>query len=147
MLSNKAKYGLKAMLHLACAGEKVVLGHEIAEGQNLPKKFLDAILLELKNTGYLHSKKGKGGGYTLAKTPSMILVGDIVRVLDGPLAPLPCASRRAYRPCVDCTDVQTCAIRHLMVEVRDAIAGVMDSTTLADLARIPAGEPVLMYDI
>jgi len=94
MLSSKAKYGLKAMVYLARhADDGSVLIADIAEAESIPKKFLDAILLELKNRGYLSSKKGKGGGYTLAKPAQQIMVGDIVRVLDGPLAPVQCVSR------------------------------------------------------
>ncbi len=148
MLSSKAKYGLKAMVHLTRrAGEGSVLIAEIAEAENIPKKFLDAILLELKNRGFLSSKKGKGGGYVLAKSPDRIMVGDIVRVLDGPLAPVPCVSRTAYRRCDDCNDENTCAIRAVMGEVRDAIAGILDNTTLSAMALEKRPEPVLMYDI
>ena len=148
MLSSKAKYGLKAMVHLARkSGQGAVLIADIAEQENIPKKFLDAILLELKNRGFLSSKKGKGGGYVLARDPEQITVGDIVRVLDGPLAPVPCVSRRSYRRCDDCRDEFTCAVRAVMGEVRDAIAGILDNTTLADMAKERAAEPVLMYDI
>lgn len=148
MLSSKAKYGLKAMVYLTRnAQEGSVLIAEIAESENIPKKFLDAILLELKNRGFLSSKKGKGGGYTLAKSPERILVGDIVRVLDGPLAPVPCVSRTAYRRCEDCRDETTCAIRAVMGEVRDAIAAILDNTTLAEMALHKRPEPILMYDI
>ncbi len=148
MLSSKAKYGLKAMVYLTRHGQDgPVLIADIAEAENIPKKFLDAILLELKNRGLLSSKKGKGGGYTLAKPPQNIMVGDIVRVLDGPLAPVPCVSRTAYRRCEDCRNETTCAIRAVMGEVRDAIAGILDNTTLADMALHKQPEPILMYDI
>lgn len=148
MLSSKAKYGLKAMVYLTRYGQDgPLLIADIAESENIPKKFLDAILLELKNRGFLSSKKGKGGGYTLAKPPQNIMVGDIVRVLDGPLAPVPCVSRTAYRRCEDCRNETTCAIRAVMGEVRDAIAGILDNTTLADMALHKQPEPILMYDI
>lgn len=148
MLSSKAKYGLKAMVYLTRYGQEgPVLIADIAESESIPKKFLDAILLELKNRGFLSSKKGKGGGYTLAKPPQNIMVGDIVRVLDGPLAPVPCVSRTAYRRCEDCRNETTCAIRAVMGEVRDAIAGILDNTTLADMALHKQPEPILMYDI
>lgn len=149
MLASKAKYGLKAMVYLARKeGEGSVLIAEIAEKEHLPKKFLDAILLELKNNGMLSSKKGKGGGYILAKPAARIKVGDIVRVLDGPLAPVPCVSRLSYKRCPDCVDETTCAVRLVMQEVRDAIATILDNTTLADMAK--GGSPVipiLNYDI
>ncbi len=149
MLSSKAKYGLKAMVYLARhEGVGPVLIADIAEAERIPKKFLDAILLEMKNDGLLSSKKGKGGGYTLAKPAARIMVGDIVRLLDGPLAPVPCVSRTAYRRCEDCVDETACAIRAVMQDVRDAIAAILDNTTLADMInRRGRVEAVLMYDI
>ena len=149
MLSSKAKYGLKAMVYLARhEGLGPVLIADIAEAERIPKKFLDAILLEMKNDGLLSSKKGKGGGYTLAKPAVRIMVGDIVRLLDGPLAPVPCVSRTAYRRCEDCADETACAIRAVMQDVRDAIAAILDNTTLADMInRRGRPEAVLMYDI
>jgi Rrf2 family protein len=149
MLSSKAKYGLKAMAHLARYGDHgSVLIADIAAKEHIPKKFLDAILLEMKNKGLLTSKKGKGGGYALARPASHIRVGDLVRVLDGPLAPVACVSRSAYRPCNDCDDENSCAVRAIMQEVRDAMAQILDNTTLADMcARVPHAEKVLVYDI
>jgi len=149
MLSSKAKYGLKAMVYLTRhAQEGSVLIAEIAEAENIPKKFLDAILLELKNRGFLSSKKGKGGGYTLARPAAKIKVGDIVRVLDGPLAPVPCVSRQYYKRCADCVDEDACAVRIVMQEVRDAIATILDNTTLAEMAKGGRPlDPVLNYDI
>jgi Rrf2 family protein len=149
MLSSKAKYGLKAMVHLARReGEGAVVIQEIADAETIPKKFLDAILLELKNDGFLSSKKGKGGGYVLARPAASIMVGDIVRVLDGPLAPVPCVSRLSYRRCNDCRDEAACAVRAVMGEVRDAIAAILDNCTLADMAsEARKGEPILQYDI
>ena len=149
MLTKKGKYGLKAMVHLALReGLGPVLIAEIAESQHIPKKFLDTILLEMKNQGLLSSKKGKGGGYVLARPAERIMVGDIVRILDGPLAPIPCVSRSAYRPCDDCVDETACTVRAVMQDVRDAIAAILDNTSLADMrisrARV---EAVLMYDI
>jgi len=148
MLSNKAKYGLKAMVHLARRQtEGRVLIAEIAATENIPRKFLDVILLELKRCGLLASKKGKGGGYVLARAAEAILVGDIVRVLDGPLAPASCVSRTAYRRCGDCFDETFCSIRLVMQDVRDAIAHILDGTTLAEMAWRTVSEPVLTYDI
>ncbi|WP_041042695.1 RrF2 family transcriptional regulator [Paramagnetospirillum magnetotacticum] len=149
MLSSKAKYGLKAMVYLARhEGLGPVLIADIAQSERIPKKFLDAILLEMKNQKLLSSKKGKGGGYTLAMPAARIMVGDIVRVLDGPLAPVSCVSRSAYRACDDCTDEAACTIRAVMQDVRDAIAAILDNTTLADMAnRRGRPEPVLIYDI
>ncbi len=108
MLTAKGKYGLKAMVHLSSlpAGE-TAQSVDIAEANNIPKKFLDAILGDLRNAGIVRTKKGPGGGYTLARAPSEIKLGHVIRTLDGPLAPIACASRTAYQPCQDCDDVKT----------------------------------------
>ena len=147
MLSSKAKYGLKAMVHLARRqGEGSVLIADIAAAERIPRKFLDTILLELKTRGFLSSKKGKGGGYCLAKSATVIAVGDIVRILDGPLAPVPCVSATAYRRCDDCVDEAACAVRAIMQDVRDAVSQILDNTSLAEMAsRRPA--TMLSYDI
>lgn len=133
MLTKKGKYGLKAAVHLARlppgASTQVA---DIAESNQIPKKFLDVILGELRNAGFLASKKGKLGGYRLAKAPEDIIVGDMIRALDGPLAPFPCASRNAYEACEDC-DINHCEVRLLMVQVRDAIGTVLDTCTLAQM--------------
>jgi len=133
MLTRKGKYGLKALVYLAKlpAGELAFV-NEIATDQNIPKKFLDAILGELRNAGFVQSRKGKDGGYRLARLPTEIKVGHVVRVLDGPLAPIPCASRTQYQPCDDC-DEATCQVRHIMLDVRQAIAEVLDNRSLAEM--------------
>lgn len=133
MLTKKGKYGLKAAVHLARLppGGSVQVA-EIAESNNIPKKFLDVILNDLRNAGFLASKKGKFGGYRLGKPAEEIIVGEMIRVLDGPLAPFPCASRNAYAPCEDC-DVATCEVRRLMVRIRDAMGTVLDTYTLAEM--------------
>src|SRR5271166_2613999 len=132
MLTNKGKYGLKAMVHLAGL-EPGALAQvaDIAESNSISKKFLDHILSELRCAGLVRSKKGKGGGYALAHPAHEIRVGSIVRALDGPLAPIPCASVTAFRPCEDCSDLETCAVRLIMIEARNAIADVLDNRTLA----------------
>ena len=135
MLSKKAKYALKALFALAqdnVNGQKSMLIAEIARQERIPKKFLEAILLDLKNDGILYSKRGKTGGYALRKTPDQISVGQVIRVIDGPLALIPCASQSAYVPCEECMDVESCAIRLTMRKVRDATASILDNTTLAD---------------
>jgi len=138
MLTNKGKYGLKALIHLAgIRPGELALVTDIAVSNNIPKKFLDAILGELRNAGFVYSKKGKGGGYTLARPASEIRVGHVIRVLDGPLAPLPCASRTAYRRCDDCDDEDRCGVRLAMLEVRRAIAEVLDNRTLAEMRPQP----------
>jgi Rrf2 family protein len=134
MLTAKGKYGLKAMLHLAdAAPETLVLSEEIASQNTISKKFLDTILGELRNAGFIYAKKGRNGGYALARRPDEIAVGHVLRVLDGPLAPIACASRTAYHPCKDCTDVETCRVRLVMLEVRNAIATVLDNKSLTEL--------------
>ena len=132
MLSHKAKYGLKAAFYLARRyDEGPVLISEMAQAEYIPKKFLEHILLELKKHGILTSRMGKGGGYSLAKTPDKIYLGQIIRVLDGPLAPVQCVSKFAYVRCVECKDERTCEIRKVMKHVRDATAHILDHTSLA----------------
>ncbi|MEP9385991.1 Rrf2 family transcriptional regulator [Mesorhizobium sp. KR9-304] len=131
MLTKKGKYGLKALVHLSKMppGQLAFVG-DIAAKNNIPKKFLDAILGELRNAGFVQSRKGKDGGYRLAKQPSEIKIGHVVRVLDGPLAPISCASRSQYQRCEDC-DEATCQVRHMMMEVRHAVAELLDNRSLA----------------
>jgi len=136
MLTKKGKYGLKALVHLAqLAPGQTAFVLDIATKNNISKKFLDAILLELRNTGILRSKKGPGGGYALARPSSDIMIGQVVRTLDGPLAPIRCASRTAYEPCEDCTSTENCQVRLSMIEVRDAIASLLDNMSLEEFAR------------
>lgn len=149
MLTKKGKYGLKAMMHLAARppGEPSLVS-DIAEANNIPKKFLDTILGELRNAGFVNSKKGKGGGYTLARSAHLIRVGHIVRVLDGPLAPIQCASKTAYRRCDDCEDENHCGVRLVMLEAREALAAVLDNRTLAEMrAAAQSDELALTYVI
>lgn len=136
MLSRKAKYALIAIQHLAQyydRGPRLI--GEIAEAEKLPKKFLELILLELKNAGMLDSKKGKGGGYVLAKSPDDISVAEVIRTIDGPLAPMRCASVTAPMPCEECLDPETCGIRSAMREARDAIAEVLERVTVGEVCR------------
>ncbi len=144
MLTKKTKYALQALLSLAKEyGRGPVLISQIAENERIPKKFLELILLDLKNNGILQSKKGKGGGYFLGRPPELITFGQVIRLLDGPLAPLPCVSQTAYRKCDECKDERTCGIRVVMKDVRDSTAKILDTTTLADaLQRVE----VLMHD-
>lgn len=135
MLTKKGKYGLKALVDLARLepGETAFIT-EIAQRNNIPKKFLDTILLELRNAGMLRSKKGPGGGYSLSRPASEIRIGHVIRTLDGPLAPIRCASRTAYEVCEDCNDPETCQVRVSMTTVRDAVAAILDSMTLEEFA-------------
>jgi Rrf2 family protein len=107
----------------------------MSEQESIPKKFLEQILLTLKGFGLVHSKKGKGGGYALAQPPRLIMLGPVVRMMEGPLAPLPCASETRYKKCDECPDAETCATRIVMREVRDAIAHVLDNTSLEEAVR------------
>jgi Rrf2 family protein len=132
MLSKKTKYALKALVYLARQEEsRHVLISKIAEAEGIPRKFLELILLDLKNQGILHSKKGRGGGYALARPAHSIFLGQIVRLFDGPLALLPCVSVTAYRRCEECSDEESCGIRMVMKRVRDATARILDRTSLA----------------
>ena len=136
VLSRKTKYGLKALLLLAeDSGRGPVLVSDLASRHAIPKKFLEAILLDLKRHGLVQSRKGKGGGYFLRRPPAEISFGDAVRALEGPLALVPCVSRTAYEPCSDCIDERTCGVRLAMREVREATARILDHTTLADVNR------------
>lgn len=116
-------------------GEGPVLIATLAAEETIPLKFLEGILLDLKGRGVLESKKGKGGGYQLSRPPSTITVGSVIRLLEGPLAPLPCASETAFRACEECEDIEHCGTRMILRQVRDAVADVLDKTTLAELIR------------
>lgn len=135
-ISKRTQYGLKALVALGRQhGAGPVLISSLASEENIPLKFLEGILLDLKGHGLLESKRGKNGGYLLRQPPSSITIGSIIRVMEGPLAPLPCASESAFRPCEECADVGACGTRIIMRQVRDAIAGVLDQATLADVIR------------
>ena len=140
MLSKKTKYGLIALLALARDfGQGPQLISNLAERERIPKKFLEYILLQFKNAGLLQSRKGKGGGYALAKPPAEISVGSAIRILEGPLAPVACVSETAYQRCTEC-DEATCGIRLVMKDVRDAMAEILDHTTLQDMLQRSADE-------
>lgn len=131
----KGKYGLKALLHLARLDQdEVVQSSEIAEENHISKKFLDTILADLRIAGFVAARKGRNGGYQLLRPPGEIRIGHVLRVIDGPLAPLPCASRLAYQKCNDCGEEETCSVRLLMLEVREAIVSVLDHRTLAEMS-------------
>ena len=135
-LSKRGEYGLRAMIALAEAasrnGSPMLQIREISEREQISPKFLEQILLTLKNAGFLHSKMGVGGGYYLARPANEITLGQIFRVLDGPVAPIRCVSQMAYEPC-GCPDEETCGLRLAMSDVRNAIAGILDTTSLADV--------------
>ena len=150
MISKKTKYALKALQILAedyNRREPILISH-LAKTGHIPKKFLELILLELKNNGILQSKKGKGGGYLLAKSPDKISLGAILRILEGALAPLPCLSRSAYRKCEECEDESTCAIRLVMKNLHETTVQILDGTTLKNLIeQAHSTQEVLMYAI
>jgi len=132
MLSQKARYALRALFALgAHDGDEPVMIADIARQANVPRKFLEQILLEMKRRGIVHSHRGKFGGYALGRKPENISFAEVIRVIDGPLALSPCASRTAYRKCEDCDDENTCAIRKVLLAVRDASADILDHHSLA----------------
>lgn len=133
MLSMKAKYALRALMVMARNEKKMLTSKAIAQVADVPQKFLENILQELKHHGLVDSKRGIFGGYFLAKPSSEIIVGDLIRMIDGPLAPIRCASVTAYQKCGDCPDENACEIRKTMVEVRNAIACVLDGKSIRDL--------------
>ena len=137
-LSKRGEYGLRAMIFLAEAQKDtptaVVQIKEISERDKIPAKFLEQILLALKNAGLVHSKMGIGGGYYLGRPPSEVTLGHIIRVLDGPLAPIRCVSQMAYEPC-GCPDERTCGLRMVMGDVRNAMIDILDNTTLSDVTK------------
>jgi Rrf2 family protein len=135
MLSKKSQYAFKALMYLAQNTEKgPVLIAEIARKKKIPLKFLENILLELKKAGVLESKKGKGGGYYFAVPPAQVPMAKVIRLLDGPIALLPCVSLNFYERCKNC-DEKSCGLHDMMVNVRDATLKVLEKRTVADIAR------------
>jgi Rrf2 family protein len=136
MISQRAKYALRALLALAesRAGEPLMIS-EISRQQAIPKKFLEQILLDLKRAGFVDSRRGRLGGYVLARSSDAITFGEVLRLIDGPVALLPCLSRIAYRKCNDCADEGTCEIRHVFARVAEASRDILDKTTLAEAAQ------------
>jgi Rrf2 family protein len=134
MLSMKAKYGLRALMVIYRNKDDMLSIKTIAQKADVPQKFLETIMLELKHSGIVDSKRGVFGGYFLSKAPEKITIGDLIRIFDGPLAPIRCASVTAYRKCDDCVDEKTCEIRMLMIKVRNGIADVLDNCTLSNLS-------------
>ena len=134
MLSKKSKYAIHALVRLARDYERgpVLIG-DISKEENIPKKFLEAILLDLKNAGILASKKGKGGGYYLCKKPDEVNIAEVYRLFDGPIALLPCVTYKYYRRCDECKDETTCGIRKVMQELRDNTVNLLKKTTLANI--------------
>jgi Rrf2 family protein len=135
-LSKRTQYSLRALYALAEKyGAGPMLIAQLAEDEAIPKKFLEQILLSLKSFGLVKSKKGKGGGYMLATPPEQVTLASVIRRIEGPLAPLPCASETQFRKCDECVDIETCGTRIVMREVRDAMAAILERTTLATVCR------------
>ncbi len=135
MLSQKTRYALRALLHLAEADPaKSTQAAEIAQRQQVPRKYLELILLDLKKAGFITSRRGPGGGYVLAKAPADISFADVLRATEGPIALVPCASVNFYARCADCHDEATCAIRRVIARVRDDTVRTLSQTSLADAA-------------
>jgi len=137
-VSKRGEYALRSLINLGFAAEAkraLVQVSELAESEQLPVKFLEQILQELKEAGYVQSQRGKFGGYRLAKPAAKITIGEVVRLIDGPLAPIRCVSQTAYEKCT-CPDETHCGLRMLMLDVRNAIAGILDRYTLADVVDI-----------
>lgn len=134
MLTMKGKYGVKALIHLArLPPDQMQQSAEIAASNGIPKKFLDTILSDLRNAGLIQSRKGRWGGYQLGKPAETIPVAQILRILDGPISPISCVSKTAYQKCYDCAGQETCEIRILMLEVRDAMLAILEHRSLRDL--------------
>ena len=134
MISRKGKYAIRAALFLAREhGKSPVSVGQIAAAEKISRKFLEAIMLDLKVGGLVHSRRGKHGGYVLNEPPNKLTLGRIIRVIDGPLAPVRCVSETAYKACEDCRDEATCPIRMVMKHVREAISRVLDTETLDEI--------------
>jgi Rrf2 family protein len=134
LISKKTKYALKALIHLGgLKSSQPVLISELAQAENIPKKFLEFILLSLRKGGILQSRVGKGGGYYLAMEPAKVTIGSVVRILEGDLAPVQCLSETNYAHCDECQDEQTCGIKLVMADVNTTLAQVLDNLTLADM--------------
>ena len=130
----KAKYALRALATLALNAPGQLPAGRIAREAAVPGKFLEAILVDLRKAGLVESRRGVHGGHRLTRSADLITLGEVVRVVDGPIAPIRCASETAYRPCADCPEPARCAVRGLMREVRQAMSGVIDQRTLAQFA-------------
>jgi Rrf2 family protein len=131
-LSKRTQYSLRALYALTRKyGSGPMLITNLAHDEAIPKKFLEQILVSLKSAGFVASKKGKGGGYVLAQPPEKITIGSVIRAIEGPVAPLPCASETRFRKCDECVDIQTCGTRLVMRRVRDAMVAILDETTVA----------------
>lgn len=149
-ISKKAEYGLRALVAIArqpsTEGRKAARIEELSARENIPIKYLEQILLALRHAGLLTAKRGVGGGYALLREPREISVGEVIRTLDGPLAPVPCAAERPSELCT-CPDPRTCAVRALMTNVRRDLSAMLDQQTLEDMLRLAPGSDALAFEI
>ena len=146
MISQKSKYALRALLALAARpGGEPMLISDIAEQEVIPRKFLEQILLDLKRAGLVASRRGKAGGYLMLRRAETVTFGEVLRLIDGPLAPLPCLSKMAYRRCGDCANENACKLRKVFARVAEATRDILDTTTLADV--LQAGVTSLPVEI
>ena len=139
MLSSKAKYAVRAAILLAEQGDGQAWMQtaDVAEREQIPLKYLEAIFVQLRDHGIVESRRGARGGHRLLRPPAQVSIADIIRLVDGPLAMTPCASRTRFRPCSDCVSIDTCRLQHLMLRARDAVAAVLENCSLAELAALP----------
>lgn len=135
MLSKKCKYAIHALVHMAKDPDEKFLIKDISETCNIPKKFLEAILLDLKRAGVLGSKQGKGGGYFLRRKPAEVDLAEVVRLFDGAIALVPCATHKFYEPCQECVDEETCAVRDAFLQIRNATVEMLKGDTLDSLVK------------
>lgn len=147
MISKKMKYALKALIHIANKKEEFVKANEIAEKGNIPKKFLEQILLELKKGRIINSKQGNVGGYYFVKDPAKVTLADIYRLIDGPIALVQCASKNFYEPCADCPNEESCIIRHVLIDVRDETLRVLEKRTIDSLAKAEVNNSSISWSI
>jgi len=135
MLSKKCKYAIHALVHMGKQPEEKFLIKDVSDACNIPKKFLEAILLDLKRAGILGSKQGKGGGYFLRRETSEVNLAEVVRLFDGAIAAVPCATYKFYEPCAECEDEETCSVRDAFLRVRNATVEMLKANTLEDLVK------------
>jgi Rrf2 family protein len=147
MISKKMKYALKALIHIANKTEEYVQANEIARQGNIPKKFLEQILLELKKGRIIGSKQGNVGGYYFIKDPQKVTLADVYRLIDGPIALVQCASKNFYEPCADCISEDACIIRHVLIDVRDETLRVLEKRTIDSLAKAEINNSSMTWSI
>ena len=135
MLSKKCKYAIHALVHMAKEPEAKFLIKDISEACNIPKKFLEAILLDLKRAGVLGSKQGKGGGYFLRRKPNEVDLAEVVRLFDGAIALVPCATHKFYESCLECEDEDTCPVRDAFLQIRNATVDLLKGDTIESLVK------------